>query len=113
MAKKTAMVQPPPVGAVLRDRPLRDRPSVGAVLRDRPLRDRPPVGAVLHDRPLRDRPLRDRPLRDRPSLEDILKKLGNNRAYTVISRGDSKGSPYWVVHFEGDAAPKIITADTK
>jgi len=93
MAKKTAMVQPPPVGAVLRDRPLRDRPSVGAVLRDRPLRDRP--------------------LRDRPSLEDILKKLGNNRAYTVISRGDSKGSPYWVVHFEGDAAPKIITADTK
>lgn len=42
-----------------------------------------------------------------PTLESILKKLGNNRAYTVISH---KGST-WVVHFEGDAVPTTITAD--
>jgi hypothetical protein len=44
-----------------------------------------------------------------PSLEQILERLGNDRAYTVISH---KGST-WVVHFEGDAAPITITADTK
>jgi hypothetical protein len=63
MAKKTAMVQTPPIGAV----------------------------------------------REPPSLEQVLERLGNDRAYTVISH---KGST-WVVHFEGDAAPITITADTK
>ena len=44
-----------------------------------------------------------------PTLEHILKQLGNDRAYTVISH---KGNT-WVIHFEGDAAPKTITPDTK
>jgi hypothetical protein len=48
-------------------------------------------------------------VREPLSLEQILERLGNDRAYTVISH---KGST-WVVHFEGDAAPKTITADNK
>jgi hypothetical protein len=48
-------------------------------------------------------------VREPPSLEQVLERLGNDRAYTVISH---KGST-WVVHFEGDAAPKTITADNK
>ena len=63
MAKKTAMVQPTPVG----------------------------------------------PVRKSPTLEQILKRLGNDRAYTVISH---KGNT-WLVHFEGDTKPTTITADTK
>ena len=64
MAKKTAMVQPPPSRVVVRNP---------------------------------------------PSLEDILKRLGNNRAYTVISHKDN----VWLVHFEGDTAPKTITSGDK
>jgi hypothetical protein len=42
------------------------------------------------------------------SLEEILQRLGNDRAYTVISH---KGNS-WVIHFEGDESPKTITANT-
>ena len=45
------------------------------------------------------------------SLEEMLFLLGNDRAYTVISSGDSKGSPYWVIHFEGDTEPITITLE--
>lgn len=77
-----------PVVAVVRDSHLHDR--LTAMVKP------PPVGAVL----------RDSPLCDRPSLEAILKKRGNDRAYTLISHeADS-----WVVHFEGDASPTKITS---
>jgi hypothetical protein len=64
---------------------------VGAVLRDRPtaMVKPPPVGAGRHDH---------------LSLEDILKKLGNNRAYTVIKVLDDS----WLIHFEGDHKPTLI-----
>ena len=45
------------------------------------------------------------------SLAEALFLLGNDRAYTVISRGDSDGSPYWVIHFEGDTQPITITLE--
>jgi hypothetical protein len=39
-----------------------------------------------------------------PSLEQILKHLGNNRAYTVIRVLDDS----WLIHFEGDQKPTLI-----
>jgi hypothetical protein len=72
----TAMVKPLPVGAP-RDAPTRDAPksSVGA-------------------------------RRDAPkSLEEILKTLGNNRAYNILKHSGNT----WVIHFEGDADPMSIT----
>jgi hypothetical protein len=88
----TAMVKPLPVGAP-RDAPTRDAPksSVGAP-RDAPTRDAPKssVGAR----------------RDAPkSLEEILKTLGNNRAYNILKHSGNT----WVIHFEGDADPMSIT----
>ncbi|OGN99035.1 MAG: hypothetical protein A2Z71_03325 [Chloroflexi bacterium RBG_13_50_21] len=40
-----------------------------------------------------------------PTLEQILRRMGNNRAYTVINH---KGN-VWVVHFEGDVDHTTIT----
>lgn len=53
----------------------------------------------------------DRPVISGPSsarLAVALSIIGNDRAYTVLS---IKGNT-WVVHFEGDTTPKIITFES-
>jgi hypothetical protein len=74
------------------------RPSPTAMVKPKPRGPSShPVGAV----------------RESPSLEQILERMGNDRAYTVISHtgNTAHSSECWVVHFEGDAVPKTITAD--
>jgi len=46
---------------------------------------------------------------DMLKLLKLLKLMGNNRAYTVISRGGSMTRPTWVIHFEGDKGPTKIS----
>lgn len=88
MAKKTAMVQPVP-----------KKPSSRAPVETQHAAS----PAVSPAASLAVSPAASPPA----SLEEILHRMGKNRAYTVISH---KGNA-WLVHFEGDSKPTTITVE--